>query len=96
MLMDTGFIKTNSVKFYGGWGETGVSVNTAALLSHGAAVEELKKLLKKKSIKTREQFMLKLRNSYTTVAKTLLEEGDVEQALRDGYLRKWQQDLELL
>jgi hypothetical protein len=25
-----------------------------------------------------------------------LEEGDVEQALRDGYLRKWQQDLELL
>jgi hypothetical protein len=96
MLMDTGFIKTNSVKFYGGWGDNVPSVNQAALVSHEEAMVAIRNLLKKKSVKTREQFMLKLRNSYTTVAKTLLEEGDVEQSLRDGYLRKWQQDLELI
>mgnify|MGYP001022694149 CR=1 FL=1 len=91
--MDTGFIKTNSVKFYGGWGENVPAVSQAALQSHAVAMDEIKKLLKKKSVKTREQFLAKLRKSYTTVAQTLLEEGDLDPAMRDGYLRKWHHDL---
>lgn len=81
-----------SFKYISGWGE--VNENTAITNAMSAGnIDDLKKLLRRFSKKDREYFSKQWKKAYLFYSKALLDEKNQEIAMKDGYLRKINEEL---